>query len=79
MKTLRLLRNIAVLFILLMALLASRPGVGVLHAAKPIEGCVGAFKSGFNCSIDYATGKCTETKCASKGSCADNRCANFHK
>jgi len=76
MKTLRLFRNIAVLFILLMALLASRPGVG---AAKQIEGCVGAFKSGFNCSIDFVTGKCTETKCASKASCADNRCAKSHK
>ncbi len=75
MKTLRLLRNIAVLFILLMAYLASRPTVGY-SGAKQGKFCVGAFKSGFNCSIDYATGKCTETKCTPKTSCADNRCAN---
>lgn len=74
MKTLRLVRNIAVLFLLVMALLASRPGVG---APKRTEACVGAFKSGFNCSVDFATGKCTETKCASKDTCQDNRCAKF--
>ena len=74
MKTLRLLRNVAVLFILVMALLASRLVVGT---PEPREACVGAFKSGFNCSLDYATGKCTETKRASREGCADNRCAKL--
>lgn len=76
MKTLRLLRNMAVLFILLMACLASRPAVG-FSQAKPTKGCVGAFKSGFNCTVDYINGGCTETKCADPKNCADNRCARF--
>jgi hypothetical protein len=77
MKTLRLLRNIAVLFILVMAFLASRPGVGLLRAATTIKGCVGAFKSGFTCSVNTSTGVCTETKCADPKNCADNRCAKL--
>ncbi len=76
MKTLRLLRNVAVLFILLMAYLALRPAVG-FSGAKSVKGCVGAFKSGFNCTPDFINGGCTETKCASKSSCADNRCVKL--
>ncbi len=35
MKTPRLFRNIAVLFILVVALFASQPGVGITHANQP--------------------------------------------
>lgn len=77
MEILRLLRNIAVLFILLMALLASRSGVST---PKPAEACVGAVKSGYSCSVVFLNGrwKCTEIKCPSTESCADNRCAKFY-
>jgi hypothetical protein len=76
MKTLRLLRNVAVLFILLMANLASQPAVG-FSGAKPLKACVGAVKSGYNCTVDYTNGGCTETKCGSKSSCGDNRCVKI--
>lgn len=77
MNTLRLFRNLAVLFILVMAFLALRPGVGVLRAATTIKGCVGAFKSGFTCSFNTSTGVCTETRCPDPKNCADSRCAKF--
>ena len=60
MKTLRLLRNIAVLFILLMALLAWRPGSAVAHAA--VKACVWGAKRGFTCFVD-ASGNCHESQC----------------
>ena len=60
MKTLRLVRNIALLFILVTALLASRPGVAVSHAAGG-KSC-GAYKPGRNCYID-ANGNCQEHLC----------------
>lgn len=53
MNTLRLFRNLAVLFILVMAFLALRPGVGVLRAATTIKGCVGAVKSGVYLQLQY--------------------------
>ena len=63
MKTLRSFRNIAALFILAMALLGSRPGLGVSHAASG-KSC--GYKKGHAfCSID-ASGNCTESKCAPK-------------
>ena len=61
MKILRLARNIAALFILGVALLASQPGVGLLHAAnhkscgyKPGKGCV---SDGVNCYESNCGGK----------------------
>ena len=66
MKTLRLLRNIAVLFMLVMALLASRPRV--LRASNPNKtagsgkACGFANKPGHNCYID-ASGNCKESPC----------------
>lgn len=58
MKTLRLVRNIAALFLLVMALLASRPGPAVAHTTGKSCG----FKRGFTCSID-ASGNCQEERC----------------
>lgn len=75
MKTLRLGRNIAVLFILAMALLAWRPGVGVSHAAS---GKVCFFKPGYNCT--YTTnngGNCQEDRCQKGQSCADMGCVSL--
>jgi hypothetical protein len=64
MKTLRSFRNTAALFILAMALLSSRSGVGVAHAANG-KSC--GYKHGFSfCSID-ASGNCTDYRCAPKG------------
>ena len=59
MKTLRLLRNIAVLFILVMGLLASRPGPAVAHAAGKSCG----FKLGHGCRFDKS-GHCQNISCA---------------
>ncbi len=73
MKTLRLLRNIAALFILVVVLFGPPPGVGARHATRA-KACVGAFKSGFNCFED-PNGGCTEVKCTSPTGCANNRCA----
>ena len=73
MKTLRLARNLAALFILVMALLSLRPGVGVAHAASG-KSC-GHKKGYFSCSID-ASGNCTESKCAHRSifGCPDYGC-----
>lgn len=76
MKTLRLVRNIAVLFILVMGLLPARPAAA---NGGPGAYCVGAFKSGISCSFDYSTNTCTETKCADPKNCADSRCAKLGK
>jgi hypothetical protein len=59
MKTLRSFRNIAALFILAMALLSLRSGVGVAHAAGG-KSC--GYKQGFNCALD-SNGNCTEQHC----------------
>ncbi len=59
MKTLRMLRNIAVLFVLAMAFLASKSSVGVAHAASG-KSC--GYKLGHNCWID-ASGNCRESGC----------------
>lgn len=73
MKTLRVVRNIAALFILGMALLGSRPGVGVAHAAGG-KSC--GYKKGFSgCYID-TSGNCQEGgHCRNKvGFCPDQGC-----
>jgi len=74
MKTLRLFRDIGVLFILLISLLASRPGVGVSHASRKF--CF--LKFGYNCSINK-NGNCAESKCTGLF-CQDAGCTlPFHK
>jgi hypothetical protein len=69
MKTLRLFRNIAVLFILLMALLASRPEPVAAHATGKTCG----NKRGWNCST-VSPGKCQESPCNKTGFCLDIGC-----
>lgn len=69
MKTLRLVRNIAVLFILVMVLLASRPGPAVAHAAGHSCG----FKRGFACEFDKS-GNCHQTPCHSVPFCPNMGC-----
>jgi hypothetical protein len=72
MKVLRLFRNIAVLFILLVALLVSRPGVGTSHATEKFI-CVYPGKTGFNCNFD-SSGNCFETKCEAGQPCSNGSC-----
>lgn len=70
MKTLRLVRNIAVLFILVIGLLASRPVPAVAHTTGKSCG----FKLGFTCSID-SSGNCHEERCGKRSLfCFDTGC-----
>lgn len=71
MKTLRMVRNIAVLFILAMTFLASKSGVGVAHAAGG-KSC--GYKPGHSCYIDYPSGDCKEYRCPTKGFCLNSGC-----
>ncbi len=74
MKALRIVRNVAALFILVVALLASRPGVRLLHADNPHKYiCFYPGKTGFNCNFD-STGNCYETKCEAGQPCTDGSC-----
>jgi hypothetical protein len=70
MKSLRLLRNVAVLFILVMALLAWRPGSAV---ADPASGRTCGYKLGHGCFID-SSGNCQEYRCKTKGFCFNSGC-----
>ena len=70
MKTLRLIRNIAVLFILVMGLLASRPVAA--HAGNKTI-CFYPGKTGFNCNFD-SSGNCFETKCVAGQPCSNGGC-----
>jgi hypothetical protein len=70
MKTLRLLRNAAAMFIIATALLLLRPGVQPLHAARSWY-CL--YKPGYNgCTFD-SNGNCSDTKCVPPY-CADMGC-----
>lgn len=72
MKTLRLVRNIAVLFLLAMALLASKPTVS--QASNPNKHiCTIPGKTGFNCNFD-SNGNCFETKCVAGQPCENASC-----
>jgi hypothetical protein len=74
MKTLRLLRNIAVLFILVMALLASRPAVQPSRAQNIGYSCY--FDSstvGYNCTFN-ANGTCDSSKCQPGQPCNNGIC-----
>lgn len=75
MKTLRLLRNIALLFILLMGLLAWKPGLGVSQAAGG-KGCF--FKPGYNCTFTTNNGgNCQDHPCQKGESCYDEGCVSL--
>ena len=72
MKTLRMARNIAALFILAMAVLGTRPATG---SSAKTKACVG-IKAGYNCSYD-ANFNCRTTKCDPGGPCSDTVCHDF--
>lgn len=67
MKTLRLLRNVAVLFILLVIL----PGLGLSHQESK-KGC-SIYKPGYSCSSN-PNGDCTESKCKAGQPCTNSAC-----
>ena len=73
MRTLRLLRNIAALFILVAALLVSQPGVGLSHADN--KACFN--KVGKNCSFDFTTGECKDSPCVKGQPCNNTGCVKF--
>lgn len=69
MKTLRMARNIAALFILLMGLLASHPGVG--HAqARSVKLC--GYKPGSNGCYPSKGGGCLEGQKCKQGEPCQN-------
>jgi len=71
MKTLRLARNIAALFILGVALLASQTGVGLSQAANG-KSC--GYKPGHSCYID-SNNQCRESGCGrSPFGCPNSGC-----
>ncbi len=74
MKTLRLVRNIAVLFILAVSLLASRPSMGSTKDPKYI--CL--FDSstiGYNCTFN-SDGTCSSSKCKTGETCNNAKCVD---
>ena len=73
MKTLRIARNIAALFIVLMGLLASQPGFGGVQPDRPR---VCGYKPGANGCFNNGPGPCQETKCVKGGPCADWGCVS---
>ena len=68
MRSLRLLRNIAVLFLFAMAF---RPSVS---RANNKTVCYYPGKTGFNCNFD-SSGNCFETKCVPGQPCSNGSCA----
>ncbi len=74
MKTLRLLRNIAALFILAVSLLASRPSMGSTKDPKYI--CL--FDSstiGYNCTFN-SDFTCSSSKCKAGEACNNAKCVD---
>ena len=71
MKTLRLIRNIAVLFILVMGLLTWKPELGVSRADH-VKQC--QYKPGYaGCNFKKGSGTCTDQKCnGSNGAICSN-------
>jgi len=76
MKTLRLLRNLAALFILGAALVVSQAGVGLSHAVNN-KACFNFNKVGKNCSFDFTTGECKESPCVKGQPCNNTGCVDF--
>jgi hypothetical protein len=76
MKTLRVLRNVAALFILAMALVASWPGVQLLRAQNTGNVCYSDSNSyGYNCTFN-ADGTCSSSKCQAGQACNNSVCPN---
>ena len=77
MKTLRLLRNIAVLFIMVMALLGPRPMFGGPVGSGPKGNfCIGSTVGPTNC-VFGSNGKCKTVACTSPLSCSYLQCVDF--
>ena len=72
MKTLRIVRNIAVLFLLVVALLAARPGLGKAH---PQYVC--GYDVGRNCTFNFLSGDCSDSPCKKGQTCSDSGCVRF--
>lgn len=68
MKTLRLLRNIAALFIFGVFFLVPRPAQGGLDGCVPV--------TGFNCTRGGGPGGCTSSPCVAGQPCNNEEC--FH-
>lgn len=72
MRSLRLVRNIAGLFILMIGLLAYHPSVS---RASNKTVCYYPGKTGFDCNFD-SSGNCFETKCVPGQPCSNGGCAS---
>jgi hypothetical protein len=76
MRTLRLLRNVSVLFILAMAVLAFRSGAETLPAHNPGSSCVSTSNTnGYNCTFD-SNGMCSSSKCKAGDTCNNMVCSS---
>jgi hypothetical protein len=76
MNALRILRNIATLFILGAALLASRPTVGLPQISTAASKFC-SLKVGFNCILTTTKDHCTESRCRTGQPCSDSGCRTF--
>ncbi len=75
MKTLRVLRNVAALFILGMGLLASRSAAGLAPGATADRKFCFIKLGRTNCTI-AANGHCNDTECKPGQPCADVGCVD---
>ena len=69
MKTLRIARNVAALFILAMAVLPARPAKG--SGKCVFWGCV--YVAGYQCESNFST--CSSHKCNDKNFCRNQTCS----
>lgn len=69
MKTLCLLRNIAVLFILVAPLLVPRPAAGSATSCT--------YKPGYSGCFSDKNGNCTDERCTSGSYCVNWGCGTF--
>jgi hypothetical protein len=77
MKTLRLFRNLAALFILGAAVLVTRPSVGSSKEPAGYWFCWsdGSTTNGYNCTFN-SDGTCSQTKCKSGQPCNNYKCSD---
>ena len=74
MRTLRLLRNVSVLFILAMAVLAFRSGAETLRAQNTGYNCISdSNTNGYNCTFD-SNRMCSSSKCKAGDTCNNMIC-----
>lgn len=73
MKSLRVVRNTAALFILAMSLLATRP----LVATSQKDTCIQDSSTvGYNCVFN-SNGTCSSSKCQAGQACGNSKCVDF--